>query len=78
MAEAVPRRAIATWMPIADASSCPVNHFVTTFETVMPVMSHPTPNMPKPSADTSTCVFRCSGIRPKSVTGISTYVVGTT
>ena len=38
-AAAVPRRAIASWMPIARANSWPVNQRTIAFETVMPVIS---------------------------------------
>ena len=38
-AAAVPSRAIANWMPIAKASSWPVNQRTIAFETVMPVIS---------------------------------------
>ena len=38
-AAAVPKRAIASWMPIAKASSCPVNQRTIAFDTVIPVIS---------------------------------------
>ena len=38
-AAAVPKRAIANCMPIARASSCPVNQRTIAFDTVMPVIS---------------------------------------
>ena len=38
-AAAVPRRAIANWMPIAKASSWPVNQRTIALDTVMPVIS---------------------------------------
>ena len=69
-AKAVPKRAIATWVPMAEANSLPRNHFVTILETVMPVMSHPMPKSPKPSDEMRTCTFTCSGIKPKNVKAI--------
>ena len=38
-AAAVPKRAIANWMPIARASSWPVNQRTIALDTVMPVIS---------------------------------------
>ena len=77
-ADAVPRRAMATCTPMAEASSLPLNHLVTIFDTVMPVMSQPMPKRPKPKAAMSTCVLSCWGMMPKSVKGISTMEVGST
>ena len=48
-AAAVPKRAIANWMPIARASSWPVNQRTIAFDTVIPVISYPTPKMANPS-----------------------------
>ena len=52
-AAAVPRRAIATCRPKAKAISLPLNHLTTILETVIPVISAPTPNIAKPK-DAST------------------------
>lgn len=66
-AKAVPKRAIATWVPMAEANSLPRNHLVIILETVMPVMSHPIPKRPKPSDEMRTCTFTYSGMKPKKV-----------
>ena len=73
---AVARRAMASCVPMADASSYPVNHLVMILEMVMPVMSHPMPKMPKPREAISTCVLMGEGINPKKVKGRSTVLVG--
>ncbi|OPZ53579.1 MAG: hypothetical protein BWY89_01711 [Bacteroidetes bacterium ADurb.BinA012] len=44
-ANPVPILALAISSPIARASSLPLNHFTIIFETVIPAVSTPTPNI---------------------------------
>src|SRR5690554_2093891 len=62
-AMAVPIRAMATCMPMAIASSFPLNHFTMIFDAVIPVTSTPTANVAKPIQAQNS---RAS--KPKSVT----------
>ena len=45
-----PTRARAISRPIASAISCPSNHLARVFDTVMPAISQPQPNIMKPRA----------------------------
>jgi hypothetical protein len=64
IASMVPIRAVAISRPIASASSLPLNHFTIIFETVIPAISTPTPNMAYPKAAMATCAFIPRIIRP--------------
>ena len=44
-----PRRAMDISTPMASAISFPLNHFAMAFDTVVPAISHPQPNIMKPS-----------------------------
>jgi hypothetical protein len=65
-ASIVPKRAVAISIPMARAISFPLNHFTIIFETVMPAISTPTPNIAYPNAASPTWVFIPSKVLPSA------------
>ncbi len=66
-ASAVPILAMATCIPMAVASSFPLNHLTMIFETVMPATSTPTAKVAKPMLAQNTCASSPKSVCPRNV-----------